>query len=86
MVWNCFLFNKVLCDSLGYQLPYVPLSPKCSLSGKEKKWLAEKRGGCGVMVGEHKCKIHIQNHCSVLFKKKSASLFQYCMRKDPTCL
>lgn len=48
MVWNCFSFNKVLCDSLGYQLPYVPLSPKCSLSGKRKeKKLGEKRGGCG---------------------------------------
>lgn len=53
MVWNCFSFNKVLCDSLGYQLPYVPLSPKWFFiwerkkREREKKKLGEKSGGCG---------------------------------------
>lgn len=46
MVWNCFLFNEVLCDSLGYQLPYVPLSPKWFFIW-EIKTLGKKGGGCG---------------------------------------
>lgn len=46
MVWNCFLFNKVLCDSQDYQLPYVPLSPKWFFIW-EIKMLGKKGGGCG---------------------------------------
>lgn len=63
MVWNCFSFNKVLCDSLGYQLPYVPLSPKWFFIWERKKrererekksW--ERRAVGVVMAREHKCK------------------------------